>query len=94
MVTRYGMSERLGAVSINYDDDGRSLSSETRALVEEEVKRLLAAAYARAQHVLRTHERELHALAKELIDKETLTGQQIKEVLSRANGGRGAAAAG
>ena len=51
-------------ISINYEDDGRSLSSETRALVEEEVKTLLSAAYARAKHVLRQHEKELHALAQ------------------------------
>ncbi|PSC71547.1 ATP-dependent zinc metalloprotease FTSH mitochondrial [Micractinium conductrix] len=98
MVTRYGMSDRVGQISINYEDDGRSLSSETRALVEEEVKTLLSAAYARAKHVLRQHEKELHALAQELIDKETLTGQQIKELLLRVNGkapsaGRGGEAA-
>jgi ATP-dependent metalloprotease len=42
--------------------------------------------------LLKTHEKELHALAKELLDKETLTGAQIREVLMK-NGGRGAAAA-
>ena len=38
---RYGMSARLGQVSLDYEDDGRSISSETRALVEEEVKALV-----------------------------------------------------
>jgi ATP-dependent metalloprotease len=42
--------------------------------------------------VLKTHEKELHALAKELLDKETLTGAQIRELLVKT-GGRGAAAA-
>ena len=37
MVTKYGMSEKVGNVSIDYEDDGRSLSSETRSAVEEEV---------------------------------------------------------
>ncbi len=37
MVTRYGMSDLLGPTSIDYEDGGRSLSSETRALVEQEV---------------------------------------------------------
>ena len=37
MVTRYGMSDVLGKVSVNYDDMGQSLSSETRAQVEHEV---------------------------------------------------------
>ncbi len=38
MVTRYGMSDVLGKVSVNYDDMGQSLSSETRAQVEHEVR--------------------------------------------------------
>jgi ATP-dependent metalloprotease len=38
MVTRYGMSDVLGKVSVNYDDMGQSLSSETRAQVENEVR--------------------------------------------------------
>lgn len=51
-------------ISINYEDDGRSLSSETRAAVEEEVRALLTGAYARAKSVLKQHEKELHALAQ------------------------------
>ena len=38
MVTKYGMSEALGKVAINYEDNGRSVSSETRNLVETEVR--------------------------------------------------------
>lgn len=38
---RYGFSSKLGAVSLDYEDDGRSMSSETRALVEDEVKALV-----------------------------------------------------
>ncbi|KAI7839312.1 hypothetical protein COHA_007010 [Chlorella ohadii] len=93
MVTRYGMSDRIGQISINYEDDGRSLSSETRAAVEEEVKALLSGAYGRAKSVLKQHEKELHALAQELVDKETLTGQQIQELLARVKGGKGSSAA-
>ena len=37
MVTKYGMSDLLGQVSIDYEDNGRSLSSETRHVVEAEV---------------------------------------------------------
>lgn len=37
MVTKYGMSDKVGNISIDYEDDGRSLSSETRSAVEEEV---------------------------------------------------------
>lgn len=89
MVTRYGMSELVGQVAVPYEDGSSVLSSETRALVESEVKRLLAAAHDRARSVLKSHEKELHALAKELLDKETLTGAQIREVLTRVNGTAG-----
>ena len=41
MVTKYGMSGKVGAVSLDYDDDGRSMSSETRAVVEGEVRALV-----------------------------------------------------
>lgn len=80
MVTKYGMSDLVGQVAIAYDDMG-NLSSETRALVESEVKKLVTAAHERAQMILKKHEKELHTLAKELIEKETLTGSQIKSLL-------------
>jgi ATP-dependent metalloprotease len=96
MVTRYGMSEVVGQMAIAYEDGGASLSGETRAMVESEVKRLLTAAHSRALKVLKSHEKELHALAAELMEKETLTGQQIRELLARGTGRSpdGAAAAG
>lgn len=94
MVTKYGMSDKIGQVAISYEDSG--LSSETRALVEAEVKRLVTAAYDRANKVLKAHEAELHALATELLDKETLSGSQIKELVGRVHSsgkaGSGAAA--
>ena len=37
MVTKYGMSNAIGHISIDYEDDGRSISTETRAAVEGEV---------------------------------------------------------
>jgi ATP-dependent metalloprotease len=77
-------------VAIHYEDNGASLSSETRALVEGEVKRLVGAAYERARALLRAREPELHALATELVEKETLTGAQIRELVDRlGKGGKG-----
>ncbi|KAK9820213.1 hypothetical protein WJX72_007544 [[Myrmecia] bisecta] len=96
MVTKYGMSEKLGQVSIDYSENGSSLSSETRAAVEGEVKRLVGSAYERAKVLLREREDELHALARELMEKETLSGAQIKELIaalkSKKPGGTAAAA--
>lgn len=46
MVTNYGLSKSVGLVSHNYDDGGKSMSSETRLfIIEEEVKELLERAY-------------------------------------------------
>lgn len=52
------------------------------------MRKLLTAAHGRARALVKAHERELHALAAELLDKETLTGGQIKEVLAAARDGR------
>jgi ATP-dependent metalloprotease len=41
VVTKYGFSPQLGQVALDYEDDGRSMSSTTRAMVEDEVKKLL-----------------------------------------------------
>ena len=66
MVTKYGMSEIIGQMAIGYEDMASgSLSSETRALVESEVKKLLTAAHERAVRILKIHEKELHTLAEE-----------------------------
>ncbi|MED6122916.1 ATP-dependent zinc metalloprotease FTSH 4, mitochondrial [Stylosanthes scabra] len=81
MVTKYGMSSEVGLVTHNYNDDGRSMSSETRLLIEKEVKNLLERAYNNAKTILTTHNKELHVLVNALIEHESLTGRQIKALL-------------
>uniref|UniRef100_A0A0E0JKC0 AAA+ ATPase domain-containing protein n=1 Tax=Oryza punctata TaxID=4537 RepID=A0A0E0JKC0_ORYPU len=85
MVTKYGMSKQLGFVSYNYEDDGKSMSSETRLLIEQEVKSLLENAYNNAKTILTKHSKEHHVLAQALLEHETLTGAQIKKILAQAN---------
>eukprot|EP00878_Enallax_costatus_P018311 GHUV01019269.1.p1 GENE.GHUV01019269.1~~GHUV01019269.1.p1 ORF type:complete len:673 (+),score=167.71 GHUV01019269.1:211-2229(+) len=87
MVTKYGMSSKVGQVSLDYEDDGRSMSSETRALVEEEVRKLVQGAYDRARHILTENLSELHALAGELLEKETLNGDQIRVIMKQVKDG-------
>jgi ATP-dependent metalloprotease len=93
MVTKYGMSASVGLMSQNYDDDGRSISSETRAAIETEVKTLLDAAYARAAGVLRTHEAELHDVAARLLAEESLSGVQISALIAAHASGKAPASA-
>ncbi|KAL5728751.1 ATP-dependent zinc metalloprotease FTSH 4 [Ranunculus cassubicifolius] len=85
MVTKYGMSSEVGLVAHNYDDNGKSMSTETRLVIEEEVKKLLDRAYNNAKNILTTHNKELHVLANALLERETLTGKQITELLANSN---------
>ncbi|KAK6129494.1 hypothetical protein DH2020_036727 [Rehmannia glutinosa] len=85
MVTKYGMSKQVGVVTHNYDDNGKSMSTETRLLIEQEVREFLERAYNNAKFILTTHNKELHALANALLEEETLTGSQIKALLAQVN---------
>ncbi|KAJ4833792.1 ATP-dependent zinc metalloprotease FTSH 4, mitochondrial [Turnera subulata] len=85
MVTKFGMSKEVGVVTHNYDDNGKSMSTETRLLIEKEVKFLLERAYNNAKTILTTHSKELYALANALLEQETLTGSQIKALLAQVN---------
>ncbi|XP_018489950.1 ATP-dependent zinc metalloprotease FTSH 4, mitochondrial [Raphanus sativus] len=85
MVTRFGMSKEVGLVAHNYDDNGKSMSTETRLLIEREVRLLLEKAYNNAKTILTVYNKELHALANALLHNETLSGKQIKELLADLN---------
>eukprot|EP01025_Chloroclados_australasicus_P034718 TRINITY_DN35466_c2_g1_i6.p1 TRINITY_DN35466_c2_g1~~TRINITY_DN35466_c2_g1_i6.p1 ORF type:complete len:739 (+),score=110.53 TRINITY_DN35466_c2_g1_i6:3-2219(+) len=82
MVTKYGFSSRLGKMAVEYDGP-ESVSANTKAVIEEEVKELLNAAYERAKRIIKENERVLHILAKELLEQETLSSQQIKDLIKR-----------
>ena len=79
MVTKYGMSKAIGVVAHNYEDDGKSMSTETRLMIESEVKILLQRAYENARQILTIHQKELHALAAHLL------GLEIKSLLTQVN---------
>jgi ATP-dependent metalloprotease len=85
MVTKYGMSKQVGVVTHNYEDNGKSMSSETRVLIENEVREMLENAYNNAKHILTTRSKELHVLANALLEHETLSGTQIKSILAKVN---------
>ncbi|XP_026451961.1 ATP-dependent zinc metalloprotease FTSH 4, mitochondrial-like [Papaver somniferum] len=81
MVTKYGMSKAVGLVADEYDNGRSSMSVETK----REVRDLLDRAYSNAKTILTTHHNELHALANALLEKETLTGTEIKALLAQVN---------
>lgn len=109
MVCEWGMSEEFGPMALGKKDDevflGRDMahikdySDETAKLIDLEVKRILGEAYNRAKTILEDNLELLHSLSLALIDRETLTGEEVGKILNgetlapaSANGARNGAA--
>ena len=90
MVTKYGMSEKLGNVTFTSGSDevfiGRSMaqakpySEETAAVIDSEVKRLLDEAYERCREILQQDRDKLETVARFLLDHETMNAEQFQLV--------------
>ncbi|ORZ18660.1 peptidase family M41-domain-containing protein [Absidia repens] len=80
MVRNLGMDEKVGCVNYS-DEDMLQLSMETKLLIESAIKALVMDAEKRAIEILTTHEEELHRLAKALVEYETLTQEEIINVI-------------
>ncbi|KAI9308569.1 peptidase family M41-domain-containing protein [Cunninghamella echinulata] len=81
MVRHFGMSDKIGPVDYQ-DEDMQLLSTETKLLIENEIKELVKGSEDRAKKILSTHRDELDRLARALVEYETLTAQEIKDVLA------------
>jgi len=91
MVTKFGMSNELGPLSYGANEDevflGRQItrqehmSEETAKKVDMEVKKIVQAGYTRAQKILTEKLDDLHKLAKALLLYETLSGEEIKDLI-------------
>ena len=91
MVTRWGMSDRLGMVQLAPRENpflatgdefpaGRPYSESTAAAVDAEVRRIITESHEEATRLLRDHRRELDALAAALLDRETVDEDEILAV--------------
>ena len=80
MVTKYGFSSKLGLASQDYSEHG--MSDDTRTAIEEEVKTMLNEANQRATALLKKHDGQLHLLAKALLERETLTGAELRRMVN------------
>ena len=90
MVTKYGMSDRIGTITLGSDNDevfiGRdwghekSYSEETAGIIDEEVKRIIDNAYAEAKEILTAHRDKLDKVAEVLVEKEKITGEEFDEI--------------
>ncbi len=91
MVTRFGMSDRLGPVALGRSQGGmflgrdiaadRDFSEDTAAAIDEEVSELVAEAYRRATGVLTANRPVLDELAEILVEKETVDAEELQELL-------------
>ncbi|MGI4776063.1 MAG: ATP-dependent zinc metalloprotease FtsH [Janthinobacterium lividum] len=87
MVTELGLSDKVGLIYHGSNDDhgGRgevkNRSEYTSELIDQEVKKIIDEGYDFAKQIITTHIDQLHLLANTLIEKETLTGRQIKNLL-------------
>ncbi len=92
MVTRFGMSDRLGPVALGRQNGnmflGRDIASDrdfsntTAAAIDEEVRKLVDEAYRRAKEVMLNNKHILDKLAEMLIDKETVDAEELQELLA------------
>ena len=90
MVTKYGMSEKVGTVMFGGGEGevflGRDFaqtkdySEETAALIDEEVKRIVQTAYEKAVKILTEHVDKLHAVAGVLMEKEKIEGEEFENI--------------
>ena len=92
MVTRWGMSSRIGTVFLGGEQEvflGRevglrerqSYSEQTAALIDHEVQQLIAERYEYAQHLLSEHRTELERVAHALLERESLDEQQLQQLV-------------
>jgi cell division protease FtsH len=91
MVTEWGMSENLGMIAYGSNDQevflghsvtqSKNISESTAQKIDGEIRAIIDGAYARATKVLSENIDELHLLAKGLLEHETLSGDEIRQVI-------------
>ncbi|MEZ5578705.1 MAG: ATP-dependent zinc metalloprotease FtsH [Candidatus Competibacteraceae bacterium] len=92
MVTKWGLSERLGPLTYSEDDGevflGRSVtrhknvSDETAHVIDEEIRSIIDCNYRRAEQLLRDNLNKLHTMAEALIKYETIDSEQIDDIMA------------
>ncbi|HEX5518240.1 MAG TPA: cell division protein FtsH, partial [Pseudolabrys sp.] len=92
MVTRWGLSDELGTVAYGENQDEvflgyqvsrqQNISEETSRKIDGEIRRLVEAGYAEATQILNEKRSDLEVLAKGLLEFETLTGEEITDLIA------------
>ncbi|MEQ8325644.1 ATP-dependent zinc metalloprotease FtsH [Parvibaculum sp.] len=91
MVTRWGMSDKLGPLAYGDNEEEvflghsvartQNMSEETQRVIDSEVRRIVDEGYDKAKQILTDHIDELHTIAKGLLEYETLSGDEIQNLL-------------
>jgi len=92
MVTKWGMSDKLGPLEYGENQEevflghsvarNESISSETAKLIDQEVREIVDGGHEKAKQILTDNIDDLHTLAKALLEYETLSGDEIKDLLA------------
>jgi len=92
MVTEYGMSESLGPVTLGRKEheiflgrdisEQRDYSEEVANKIDKEVRKIIESAYVRAKDILTKNKRKLKKIARNLIERETLEGKDLDDLLN------------
>ena len=94
MVTKYGMSEKLGPIAFGGESNEvflgrdfnhvRNYSESVASQIDEEIENIIRNAYNRTTAILTEHMDKLHAVAKKLYDSEKMTGEEFASIMSDA----------
>lgn len=93
MVTRWGFSEKLGTVAYGENQEevflghsvarSQNVSEETARTIDDEVRRLVTSGWDEARHILTTKAEDHEKLSQALLEYETLSGEEIKDLLEK-----------
>ena len=92
MVTKYGMSEKLGPIAFGQGNDEvflgkdynhiRDYSENVASQIDNEVEQIILSAYNRTEKILSEHIDKLHKVANELVKREKLTGEEFLKLMN------------
>ncbi len=92
MVTKYGMSDRIGAIMLGTNQEevflgrdfaqGKEYSEETAGIIDEEIKAIIDNAYKTAEKILKENLDKLHTVAGVLLEKEKIDGEEFDKIFA------------